>query len=413
LVRWGTNGFAFRFNDDTSPLANSVVLVTSSITNAGNLNPTPNTLTLAPASLAFGEANFTLTVTGTGFVSGSTVEWNGTPRITTFVSATKLTAQIYASDIAAPGTEQVVVISPGPGGGSSAPLSFTVTGTAPTSGPLVLTPSTLTFASQTVGTQSAAQAITLQNPSQVDVTGVAISVTGADASSFTETNTCTATLAAGASCQVNVVFAPESAGTATASISVASNAANSPQTVSLNGTAAATASFTVGPPPNGSGSATVTAGQPASYSMVLTPAAGYSGTLSLTCSDLPAHATCTFSPSSLSVSNGSAVNFTVAISTADAQPAVLLRLFRETVPVLGLCLLPFWRRRRGSRSGTLLVLAAVLLGGVMVGCGGGSNGSLPATPPSTANVAPGTYTIQIVATDGVTTVKTPLSLIVQ
>lgn len=415
LVRWGTNGFAFRFNDNNAldPSRNSLVLVTSSITKAGNLNPTPNAATLAPTSLAFGGADFTLTVTGTGFVSGSTVEWNGTPRITTFVSATKLTAQIYASDIAAPGTEQVVVASPGPGGGMSVYLPFTVTGTATASGPLVLTPITLTFASQTVGTQSAAQAITLQNPGQVDVTGVVISVTGTNASSFTETNTCTATLAAGASCQVNVVFAPQSAGTATASISVASSAADSPQMVTLNGTGAAGAPFTVSLPSNGSGSTTVAAGQTASYSMLLTPAAGYSGKLSLTCGNLPAHAACAFKPSSLSVSNGSAVNFTVAVSTADPQTAAFFLILPGAGPVLGLCLLPFWRRRRGSRSDVLLILAAVMSLGVIAGCGGGSSGTPPATPPSTAQVAPGTYTIQIIATDGVTTAKTPLSLIVQ
>jgi hypothetical protein len=295
----------------------------------------------------------------------------------------------------------------------SAPLSFTVSGTAPIPGSLVLTPSSLTFASQTVGTQSAAQGITLQNPSQVDATGVAVSVAGADASSFTQTNTCTATLAAGASCQVNVVFAPQSAGAVTASISVASTAADSPQMASLNGTGAAAAPFTVSPPPNGSGSTTVAAGQTASYSMVLTPAAGYSGTLSLTCGNLPAHAACTFTPSSLSVSNGSSVNFTVAVSTADTQAAVMLRLLRETGPVFGLCLLPFWRRRRGSRSGALLTFSAVLLLGVIAGCGGGSSSTPPATPPAALKVAPGTYTIQIIATDGVTTAKTPLSLIVQ
>jgi hypothetical protein len=61
----------------------------------------------------------------------------------------------------------------------------------------------------------------------------------------------------------------------------------------------------------------------------------------------------------------------------------------------------------------LLLLAAVMLFGVMAGCGGGSNSTPPATPPPTAKVAPGTYTIQIIATDGITTAKTPLSLIVQ
>jgi VCBS repeat protein/IPT/TIG domain-containing protein/FG-GAP repeat protein len=74
---------------------------------------------LVPAATAPGGTGFTLTVNGTGFISGSVVNWNGSPRSTTFVSSSQLQASIPASDIAAPGTASVTVVNPPPGGGSS------------------------------------------------------------------------------------------------------------------------------------------------------------------------------------------------------------------------------------------------------------------------------------------------------
>src|SRR5437879_1172017 len=55
---------------------------------------------LVPDAVKPGSAGFTLTVNGTGFVSGSVVKWNGSPRTTTFVGGSRLTAAILASDIA-------------------------------------------------------------------------------------------------------------------------------------------------------------------------------------------------------------------------------------------------------------------------------------------------------------------------
>src|SRR5689334_12355175 len=55
---------------------------------------------LNPAAAPVGTGPITLTVTGAGFVDGSTVLWDEQPRTTTFVSATQLTAQIPASDLA-------------------------------------------------------------------------------------------------------------------------------------------------------------------------------------------------------------------------------------------------------------------------------------------------------------------------
>jgi Concanavalin A-like lectin/glucanases superfamily len=89
-------------------------------------NPLPATTDLSPSAATAGGPAFTLTVNGSGFVSGSLVRWNGAARATTFVSATQLTAAIPATDIAAGGTAQVTVVNAGPGGGTSNPQTFTI-----------------------------------------------------------------------------------------------------------------------------------------------------------------------------------------------------------------------------------------------------------------------------------------------
>jgi RHS repeat-associated protein len=99
----------------------------SSANRNGGGNPVPQVSLLSPSSAAVGSAAFTLTVNGSGFVSGTTVQWNGSSRPTTFVSSTQLTAMISAGDIASVGSAQVTVSSPGPGGGVSASATFTIT----------------------------------------------------------------------------------------------------------------------------------------------------------------------------------------------------------------------------------------------------------------------------------------------
>ncbi len=143
LVRWGSNGFALR-GEDTSGIPSSVLLFTSSIASGSNLNATPVATMLSPASTPAGGADFTLTITGSNFIPGSTVEWNGSPRLTTVVSATQLTATIYASDIAMMGTAQVNVMSPG-NAGASGVVPFSILPALPPPPPpaptAVLTPS--------------------------------------------------------------------------------------------------------------------------------------------------------------------------------------------------------------------------------------------------------------------------------
>ncbi len=70
----------------------------------------PTTTSISPPSKVAGTGAFTLTVNGTGFVSGnSVVRWNGSNRTTTFVSATQLTASILSTDITSSGTATVTV----------------------------------------------------------------------------------------------------------------------------------------------------------------------------------------------------------------------------------------------------------------------------------------------------------------
>src|SRR6202034_4445691 len=82
---------------------------------------------LVPDAAVPGGAEFTLTVNGAGFVAGSVVNWNGSPRATTFVSSSQLTAKILASDIATASTGAVTVVNPSPGGGASNTQFFSIT----------------------------------------------------------------------------------------------------------------------------------------------------------------------------------------------------------------------------------------------------------------------------------------------
>ena len=97
-------------------------------------NPVPTITQLSPASAAAGGAGFTLAVTGTNFLSSSQVNWNSSARTTSFVSATQLTAQIAAADIAFAGTAKVTVFNPSPGGGISNSQLFTITSSGMSTG---------------------------------------------------------------------------------------------------------------------------------------------------------------------------------------------------------------------------------------------------------------------------------------
>jgi phosphatidylserine/phosphatidylglycerophosphate/cardiolipin synthase-like enzyme len=116
--------------------------------------------------------------------------------------------------------------------GSPQTVAITGSGVAPQAS---LSSTGIAFPTTQIATTSAAQTVTLTNTGTAALTGVAISLGGTNASSFTETNTCASTLAAAASCTISATFSPAAASSYSATISVASSATSTPQTITLTG----------------------------------------------------------------------------------------------------------------------------------------------------------------------------------
>jgi hypothetical protein len=115
----GRSGFAA-----ANYLGNTVSVFTPVSTGGGH--PLPTISSMAPLSVQAGSGGFPLTVNGTNFASGSRVLFGTTPELTTLVSSTQLTAQIFAPDVATAESIPVSVMNPAPGGGSSTSIPFNV-----------------------------------------------------------------------------------------------------------------------------------------------------------------------------------------------------------------------------------------------------------------------------------------------
>jgi hypothetical protein len=141
LLRWTAFGM----------LALMVIVASGcgSSNSAGTPNPTPAISALFPASITAGSQSFTLFISGTGFISGSsgtsTAYWNGAPRTSTVnLNTGEMAITVLASDVASPGTAAVTVSNPIPGGGvSQNAATFQILATQPNS-PLIssLSPTT-------------------------------------------------------------------------------------------------------------------------------------------------------------------------------------------------------------------------------------------------------------------------------
>ena len=149
-------------------------------------NPPPALTAIQPASAAAGSPAFTLTVTGSTFVAGSVVKWNGAALTTTYVSASRLTALVPASDVVTAGTTPAITVSnPPPGAATTTTLFFTITGANPV-------PSVSTLSPSSAAAGSTAFTITVNGSSFVPAAavtwnGTALSTSYVSASQLTAT----------------------------------------------------------------------------------------------------------------------------------------------------------------------------------------------------------------------------------
>jgi hypothetical protein len=109
---------------------------------------------------------------------------------------------------------------------------------------VTLSPASLNFGNQNVGTTSTAQMLTLTNNTTSAVTGLSVSITGTNASDFGEGDNCGTSLAANASCTINVTFTPSATGSRSATISVNDSAGTQSATLSGTGTSTGTVTLT-------------------------------------------------------------------------------------------------------------------------------------------------------------------------
>jgi hypothetical protein len=151
------------------------------------------------------------------------------PHVMTNLPASRKALQVITTAFAFSALSSML-LAVGCGGSASAG------GSTPTGSPAVtFSSSTLSFGSVNDGSASAAQSVMVTNSGNATLAVGSVAVGGTNPSSFTMTSTCGATLGAGVSCAVAITFVPTAAGSLSATLSFADNAANSPQTVALSG----------------------------------------------------------------------------------------------------------------------------------------------------------------------------------
>jgi hypothetical protein len=234
---------------------NTTGTLTGSISATDNAPGSPQTLPLSgvgvspavafsPATLTFldqtifttsAAKNVTLTNTGLGILTFASMAATGPFAQTNTCSAAlnpaaSCTISVTFKPTAKGALTGSVAVTDNAAGSPQA-LPLTGTGTY-----MQFSPASRAFGTQPVGTKSLPEKIALTNKGGATVSIAKISIAGADAGDFAQTNTCGKTLASGASCIITVTFTPTAKGKRTAAIAVSDNGGGTPQTAGLSGT---------------------------------------------------------------------------------------------------------------------------------------------------------------------------------
>ncbi len=305
----------------------------------------------------------------------------------------------------------LVITDDAPGGSQSATLFGLGTGATAT-----LSPTSLTFTTESVTTTSAAQTVTLTNGGKEALNISNIIFTGQNNGDFSRSaTTCTQSLLPGANCTISVTFTPSAGGSRTASLTINDSAGDSPQSVTLSGTGL---DFQLLVPSGQVSTATVTAGATANYNLQIAAVGGAVSTdsisVTITCGGAPTGATCNFPSAPIAVTPALSANFNITVSTTAAPAAFLspriawpneLLGFRTVIVLFVLAMLAFLAgvlRMRykptgfsgktfGWAAATALVIVLGMSAGLLTGCNkgiasGGSGGPPGTTPKGTYNI---------------------------
>lgn len=230
------------------PGAFSILTVFLAVSSIAVFGQTP-TLTVSPSSLSFAEqligstsAQKTITASNTGTVAVSIASivlsradfklTNGCPiKPKTLAAGRRCTIKVAFAPTAI-GKQTASVLITDNAAGSPQSVALKGVGTE-----VSLSPTSLSFGSQAVGTASLSQQVTVTNAGGSTLTISKIVVQGTDPSDFQEAPapTCGSSLAAGASCAINITFVPIAGGSRTAVLAISDSGGGGSQTVSLTG----------------------------------------------------------------------------------------------------------------------------------------------------------------------------------
>lgn len=312
--------------------------------------------------------------------------------------------------------------------GNARVLEFAGLASPQTAGSVALSPASFNFGNEPTGGTTAAQQFTLANSgtSALTLNNNSFAFSGANATDFAQTNSCVPSLAAGASCLINVTFTPAGTGARSATLAVTDADPSSPQTAALSGTGT---DFQLTAPSSTATVVNVAPGGTANYSLSVTPDNVFTGTVQLACPNVLSAETqtitCNINPASVTISQaGQAQNFTVTLVTGGPNATQMIpfapwngpggarRILLLSACALALMLCVFYARRaraahamagratsagddlsaRRTRARRAAIFFALLAAAAAAGCKGSS------TPYNPNETPAGSYAIGITGT---------------
>ena len=378
---------------------------------ASGISIAPNTLSFTQSTIGQPSAQQTVTISNTSSSVATALVFSIAPPFS-------IAQSTCGSSLAAGTTCTTAIIFTPVGNGtvsgtlnvtSSAftnPATLVLTGIGGAAGSLLSQPPTLNFPPTGVAVTSASQTVTLTNNGPLALTSFSALVSDGFR---VASSTCGSTLELGASCTVQVAFAPATAGQKSGTLTVSSPSLASTKQVALSGMGT---DFSLAA--SGQSSQSIASGQAATYMLTLAPLNGSSGTFTFACTSLPANSSCTFNPTTETISPNTSATVTVKIATGQSSASAFNLHQSALVPGFFciLFLLPF-ARRRGRR---VFMLLSLLIGTTFAttscaGAGGGGGGT-PGGGSSNNNTPAGTYSVVATATSNGVAHKITLTLTV-
>jgi hypothetical protein len=268
-------------------------------------------------------------------------------------------------------------------------VSLTGTGTAP-AGVVSVAPLSINFGYYAVGLTSPAQTVTVTNNGASAVAGIQDVITGDFATQTASQNPCGATLATGASCNIDVVFSPSEVNRRTGTLTIMGANLRTPFVVPLTGSGAA---FTMSV--SGSSSQVITGSETATpFQIQVNSVNSSTGPVMLTCAVVPASASCTILPASVTLTGNSSQSATLSFITGQQARTAGIGWKERCLVVALLVPIGFFgdrRRRWGVIAGFILLFLLL-----PAGCGvSSSSGSGASTGSQGSATSTGQYTLTV------------------